>query len=119
MTTTALTVESPYGTSGKPGTGRNIFVVGNHYEGRWQITLPSQWTGAGVAFDPATYGFPGVVTEVRIRARDVLSQQQRVRYSVAYDYTNKKLCVWDSTDSDTADGDDLSSLVINVTAIGE
>jgi len=119
MTTTKITVASPAAAGSNPAVGRNIYVEGNRYVGRFQITLPSQWTGAGVAFDPKTFGFPSPVVSVNFKARDVLSQQGRARYTVGYDYTNKKICVWDGTDSDTADGDDLSTLTFDVTVVGE
>ena len=103
---TSLVVTSPFAQGSNPATGRNVYVEGNRYVARFQITLPSSWTGAGVAFDPETYGFPYSPAEIKIEPHDVATHKAAPTCILSYDFANKKLCLWDATNSNTADGTD-------------
>ena len=115
--TSALVVSSPYGNGSEPATGRNVYVEGNRYIARFRLTLPNPWVGAGVAFDPATYGMPTRPASMASDAHTVLAA--RGRYFLSYDFADKNLCIWDLLDGDTADGDDLSGYQFDVEFVSE
>ena len=117
--TTSPTIASPAAAGSNPATGRNIYVEGNRYVARFKVTLATTHAGAGDAFDPQTYGFPYTPAEVKLQWHDSASVANNYRYIPSYDFTNKKICLWDNTDNDNGDGDTLTSPVLDVIVYSE
>ena len=117
--TTSPTIASPYALGSNPATGRNIYVEGNRYVARFKVTLATAHAGAGDAFDPEKYGFPYLAAEVKFAWHDSASMANNYRYLPSYDYTNKKICLWDHIDNDNGDSDTLTSPVLDVVVYSE
>lgn len=119
MTVTATTT-SPAATGSNPATGRNIYNVGNRIVGRFHVSLSSTYVTGGIPWDPQTYGFPYRPAEVRF-ATHVLVASVLVgsRYLPGYDFVNKKITVFDVTDGDEPNGDDLTGVAWDIEVISE
>lgn len=121
MTVASLTVTSTKAHGGNPATGRNIYVEGNRYVGRFRLTLKDLYeTGGGsLAFDPQTYGFPGSPAEVRFTHHLTVANVLLRRYDATYDYVNKKILLFDTVDGDEPNTDDVTGLAFDVLVVGE
>ena len=117
--TTKPTIASPAPLGGSPATGRNLYIEGNRYVARFKVTLATAHVGAGDAFDPEAYGFPYLAAEVKIAWHDSASMANNYRYLPSYDYTNKKICLWDHIDNDNGDSDTLTSPILDVVVYSE
>ena len=119
MTTTVATT-SPVATGGKPATGRNIYIEGNRYVGRFQVVLTGTWVAASpVAWDPAAQGFPYLPAEVKFEKHLTIANIALARYNAVYDYVNKEIQLFDTTDGDTADGDTVTGVTFDVVVYSE
>lgn len=117
--TTTPTIASPSAVGSNPATGRNIYVEGNRYVARFRVTLATTHAGAGDAFDPATYGFPYKPAEVRFNWHDSVSAANNYNYIPSYDFTNKKICLWETISNDNGDADTLTSPILDVVVYSE
>lgn len=115
-------VSAPAPVGGKPASGRNIFDVGNRKVGKFRLTAhagTTTYATGGIAFDPRANGFDAPVAEVSIVADRLIASVANYRYQYGYDYVNKKIVVFDQTDHDEPNGDDLSADVLTVTVTSE
>lgn len=121
MTVASLTVASPAPTGGQPTVGRNIFVEGNRYIGLFTVTIKDLYeTGGGsLNFDPQKYGFPGRPVLVQFSYHLTIANVALMRYVPNYDFVNKKIIIFDQTDHDEPNTDDLTGLVLDVRVVGE
>jgi hypothetical protein len=117
MTTDTITVHGV--DAGTRTSGRSEDVWGARRVGLYNVTFSSSFPGTagGATFDPRKYGFDRPVGAVFIS--QPLNAVSTGRYQFTYDKVNAKIQVWDTTDDDVADGDDLSTVSVDVLVISE
>jgi hypothetical protein len=121
MTVASLVVSGPSAVGSAAVSGRNIYAEGNRWIGRFTITIKDLYeTGGGsLNFDPRTLGFPTPVAQVFFSTRPLIANVALLRYTAFYDYVNKKIIIFDQTDHDEPNTDDLTGLVLDAVVIGE
>ena len=119
MTVASLTVASPSPSGGAATVGRNIYAEGNRIVGKFRVTLKDLYGTGGVAFDPATNGFPRPVAEVVFSPHLAVANIALLRYTPSYDFVNKTITLFDQTDHDEPNGDDITGLVLDVTVYSD
>lgn len=101
-------------------TGRNHDIWGAREVGLYRVALTSSAPVGGFTFDPKTFGFQGVVAAVYCSPHILVANAARMRYLFFYDFVNKKIVPADITDTfDDANGDDLSTITLDVIVVGE
>ena len=101
-------------------TGRFRDVFGAHEVLLAKVTLTSSAPAGGFSWDPKTFGFENVPGMVIITPHILVANNARMRYLFFYDYVNKKIVPADITDSfDDGNGDDLSTILLDVLVISE
>lgn len=101
-------------------TGRFRDVWGAHEVLLAKVTLTSAAPAGGFSWDPKTFGFEGVPAIVHFTPHILVANAARMRYLFFYDFVNKKIVPADITDSfDDANGDDLSTVILDVVVISE
>lgn len=101
-------------------TGRFRDVWGAHEVLLAKVTLTSSAPVGGFSWDPKTFGFEGIPAQVIITPHILVANAARMRYLFFYDFVNKKIVPADITDSfDDANGDDLSTIILDVLVVSE
>ena len=119
MAITATTT-SPAAQGSSPAAGRSIYVEGNRYKGRFNVSLSGTYVTGGFAWDPgALVGWTFPLAEVRFQTHVTLANVLLQRYQATYDFVNKKILVFDSTDNDEPNGDTLTGLTFDVELVSE
>ncbi len=121
MTVASLTVTSQAGTGSSPADSRGIYIAGNRYVGKFTVTIKDLYEAGGgsLNFDPQKFGFPAPVAAVEFTYHLLIANVALMRYVPFYDFVNKKICIFDQTDHDEPNTDDLTGLVLDVTVYGE
>lgn len=113
----AVSVSTPVGGQ-SAGLNRAIDTVGTKRVAHFKITAAAGTTTyatGGFAFDPRKYGFDKPVARVIVVTEpDLVANVAVLRYRGSYDYVNKAILVFDTTDADEPNGDDISHVVFNV-----
>jgi hypothetical protein len=101
-------------------TGRIRDVFGAHEVLTAKVTLTSSAPVGGFSWDPKTFGFEGTVGAVYITPHILVANAAKMRYLYFYDYVNKKIVPADITDAfDDGNGDDLSTVILDILVISE
>ncbi len=119
MTAASTSTTSP--SAGSVVTvGRNIYAEGNRTVARFQVTIKDLYATGGVAWDPRKSGVNFPIASVSFTPHILVANVGLLRYSAAaYDFVNKAILIFDSTDGDEPNGDDLTGLVFDVEVVSE
>lgn len=92
-------------------------VLGNQRVTFSTVTMDSSYPTGGESVTPAQLGLDSVSNAIT-NIKSIGSTTGNVAYTV-YDISNEKVVVYDEGHAQVTSADDLSSLVVNITAFGK
>lgn len=120
MTAATVAITSPAAKGSSPAAARSIYAEGNRIIGRFVVTVKDLYATGGVACDfQALTGFPVPIAQVVFSPHILIANVALFRYTPSWDFVNKKLVLFDQTDHDEPDTDDVTGLVYDVILVSE